>query len=100
MATGSFTATAVHSSEVAAQTPTVQLFHQRCGVKGAIDFAALDAEVELLRRTEAEMMHLPITCAADFAAKVIVDTAEAGRLSDKQTGQIWQDARALTGCAV
>jgi hypothetical protein len=88
MATGSFTATAVHSSEVAAQPPTVQLFHQRCGVKGAIDFAALDAEAELLRRTEAEMMHIPTTCAADFAAKVIVDTAEAGRLSDWQTGQI------------
>jgi hypothetical protein len=66
----------------------VQLFHQRCGVKGAIDFAALDAEAELLRRTEAEMMHIPTTCAADFAAKVIVDTAEAGRLSHWQTGQI------------
>jgi hypothetical protein len=53
MATGSITATAVHSSKVAAQTPTAQLFHQRCGVKDAIDFAAMDAEVELLRRTEA-----------------------------------------------
>jgi hypothetical protein len=34
------------------------------------------------------MMHLSTTCAADFAAKVIVDSAEAGRLSDWQTGQI------------
>lgn len=59
-----------------------------------------DAEVEakFWRRadqTEAEMMALPCTCAADFAAKVIVDTARAKLFSDWETGALWVEARAL-----
>lgn len=45
---------------------------------------------------EAELMALPCTCAADFAAKVIVDTVKGGLFSDWETGALWVEARALT----
>ncbi|TPE53214.1 hypothetical protein [Amaricoccus solimangrovi] len=45
------------------------------------------------------MMALPCTCAADFAAKVIADTCEGGLLSDWETGDLWIEARDLTGYA-
>ena len=59
-----------------------------------------DAEVEakFWRRAdqiEAEMMALPCTCAADFAAKVIVDTARGALFSGWETGALWIEARAL-----
>ncbi len=44
---------------------------------------------------ERQMMALPSTCAADFAAKAIVDSAEGGALTDWETGLFWQEARAL-----
>ena len=64
-----------------------------------------DAELELLfyqhsDKIEAEMMALPCTCAADFAAKVIVDTVCGGIFSNWETGAIWLEARALTSSAI
>ena len=47
-----------------------------------------------------EMMSLPSTCAADFAAKVIIDTVEGGCFSEWETGALWKEARALTGCPI
>lgn len=63
------------------------------------------AELELLfyqhsDKIEAEMMALPCTCAADFAAKMIVDTVRGGTFSDWEKGAIWQEARTLTGCSI
>jgi hypothetical protein len=63
-----------------------------------------DEEIERLfyskfDRIKADMMALPCTCAADFAAKVIVDTCRGGLFSDWETGGIWAEARELTGCA-
>ncbi len=48
-------------------------------------------------KIEAEIMDLPCTCAADFAAKTIVDTCRGSIFPDWETGAIWQEARALTG---
>ncbi len=91
-------------------TPILRLFRLRCQMRDAINQAAvdrpeasdemLDAEVEAMSKIEARLLKLPTTCAADFAAKVIVDTSEAGCLSEWQTGQLWKEARALTGCTV
>ena len=47
-----------------------------------------------------EMMALPCTCAADFAAKTIVHTGRGGVFEEWETGKLWQEARALTGSAV
>ena len=48
-------------------------------------------------RIEEEIMALPCTCAADFAAKLIVDTCNGVLFSNWETGAIWKEARALTG---
>lgn len=91
-------------------TAILRLFRERCDLRDAINNAwmndpdtsdeALDADVDVMRAIEAQMMRLPTTCAADFAAKVIVDTAEAGCLSEWETGALWKEARALTGCSI
>lgn len=49
------------------------------------------------RRIGDQLMALPSTCAADFAAKVIVDTGAGNFLSDWDDGDLWVEARALTG---
>ena len=46
---------------------------------------------------EAQMMALPCTCAADFAAKMIVGTCQGGVFSDWKDGEIWREARDLVG---
>ena len=46
-------------------------------------------------RIEEEMMALPCTCAADFAAKAIVSTCNGGAFPDWKTGPLWVEARAL-----
>ena len=42
-------------------------------------------------------MALPCTCAADFAAKAIIDTVDRGLFPDWKTGNIWKVARELVG---
>ena len=97
--------------EPEADTPILRLFRQHrkiidaagahvCAAEGKAE----DEELERLfyrraDRIEAELMALPCTCAADFAAKVIVDTCQGGLFSDWETGAIWQEARALTASA-
>ena len=49
---------------------------------------------------EAEMMATPSTCAADFAAKVIVDSVDGSLWSSWETGAMWKEARALTGTSL
>jgi len=46
---------------------------------------------------EDRLIALPSLTAADFAAKVIVDTARGNMFSDWKTGALWIEARALTG---
>lgn len=90
-----------------AETPIMRLFRQREAIrKASIGYVCVtddeDAEMEDLfwRRAdqiEDELMALPCTCAADFAAKVITDTSRGEIYSDWETGAIWKEARALTG---
>ncbi|SFQ66589.1 hypothetical protein SAMN05421853_11773 [Roseivivax halotolerans] len=44
-----------------------------------------------------EMMALPCTCAADFAAKAIIDTVDGAVFSDWESGGLWVEARELVG---
>ena len=46
-------------------------------------------------RLSAEMMAEPCTCAADFAAKALVDTSNGRMICDGQTAPLWQEAREL-----
>lgn len=92
-----------------ADTPVMRLFRQHQAIMDAArDYTpvssgkAADEEMDRLfycrsNKIEEEMMALPCTCAADFAAKVIVDTCCGGLFSDWETGAIWQEARALVG---
>ncbi|WP_133119889.1 hypothetical protein [Pseudooceanicola lipolyticus] len=84
----------------------LQPFHQHQHLLKAADCAGRlgMTDIELDARffdpadeIEAEMMALPCTCAADFAAKAIVDTVRGGVFSDWETGSLWVEARALTG---
>lgn len=43
------------------------------------------------------MMELPCTCAADFAAKVVLETVKGQAYSDWETGPLWIEARRLVG---
>lgn len=49
---------------------------------------------------EAQLMDMPSTCAADFAAKLIVDTCQGSIFDDWSAGVLWQEARQLTGMAL
>ncbi len=51
--------------------------------------------IEQALEVEVQMMALPSICAADFAAKTIVDTGCGGMLSNWEKGKLWQEARAL-----
>lgn len=51
-------------------------------------------------RLEDQMMALPCTCAADFAAKVIVGTCKGEVFSDWETGSLWIEARRLTASGI
>lgn len=66
------------------------------------DFATEDEELEALFCRDADtleksIMALPSTCAADFAAKMIVSSVCGNLLDDWEGGQVWKEARSLTG---
>jgi hypothetical protein len=91
------------------ETPVLALFRQHCAVEAAAAAHASvatgrDQDDELDRRfyersaeLREQIMALPCTCAADFAAKLLVDTGNGCGFSDWETGAIWAEARALTG---
>jgi hypothetical protein len=88
-------------------TPILQLFHKRCDLRDWIISNAahlstdqLDFLSDELSVLDASIMRLSSTCAADFAAKVITFTAEGGLTSSWEHGEIWVEARALTGTGV
>ncbi|MBY0559315.1 hypothetical protein [Hyphomicrobium sp.] len=71
-------------------------------VDDSLDIDAADKLLDRLfyGRAEAiknELMTLPCTCAADFAAKLIVDTIKGSSIQEWETGEIWTEARRLTG---
>lgn len=90
-------------------TPILRLFRRHREIINsatAHDFhdAAVDEDEELERifyqeadRIEDEMMALPCTCAADLAAKLIVDSCCGVAFTDWKTGPLWIEARALAG---
>ena len=90
-------------------TPILRLFHERQNILDAAGehicaATGADADDELERlfychadELEVQMMALPCTCAADFAAKLITDTCQGGLFSDWNEGQIWREARGLVG---
>ncbi|KIN73266.1 hypothetical protein Z949_2455 [Sulfitobacter guttiformis KCTC 32187] len=90
-------------------TPILRLFSQHQAILSAASVHVraangkdVDEDLERLfyRRSdeiESELMALPSTCAADFAAKLVVDTCSGDTFSDWETGALWKEARALTG---
>ena len=92
-----------------ADTPIMRLFREREALRHAANEhvpistgKAADDEFKPLfwkhrDGLDEQLMALPCTCAADFAAKVIVDTTCGGLFSPWDTGEIWVEARALTG---
>ena len=46
---------------------------------------------------ENAILSLPCTCAADFAAKMIVSSSCGQLIDDWEEGEVWQEARTLTG---
>lgn len=91
----------------ALETPVLRLYRQIMDIREAAktyepkaDGKAAEDEVDRLfwapaAKLERQMMALPSTCAADFAAKAIVDSAEGGALTDWETGAFWREARSL-----
>ncbi len=83
-------------------TPIMRLFRQlrakrdRINSQEGLSDETLNSLTEELTALDDEIMRLPVTCAADFAAKVITDSADGGAISHWETGQIWSEARALT----
>ena len=100
-------ATASQAEQQSAETPILKLFHEHQALIDQMErYDGEDMSDEYIdrrfhnpaKRLEAEMMAIPCTCAADFAAKIIVDTSRGGLFSDWETGEIWAEARELTGC--
>lgn len=55
----------------------------------------LDAHCDRLNLIEDQILALPSKSAADFAAKVVVDSCEGSLFSCWETGEIWKEARQL-----
>ncbi len=101
-------ALAAAEASLQGDTPILRLFHKHQALTNDAEQYIIDhpegddEELEQLfyqqiGAIEAEMMALPSTCAADFAAKTIVDTAKGGCFSEWETGRLWHEARALVG---
>ena len=92
------------------ETPSriLELFREHLEIgREATDYDVPDGvnETQLLEvlfwerrdRLEEEMMSLPAVSAADFAAKLIVDSVNGSLFSDWDNGKLWREARALVG---
>lgn len=89
----------------AADTPILVLYRRYVALTdqaAAHVCASSDEEAELDRifyqerdQIEDAMMAMPSSCAADFAAKVMVDTCEGSIFSDTERGALWVEARQL-----
>ena len=93
----------------AIDTPILRMFREHQAILDAAykhtPAAPMEGEDEEMERLyykrmeelEAEMMALPSTCAADFAAKLIAETNRGSVFTDWVTGALWIEARQLTG---
>jgi len=87
------------------ESQIMRLFRQHERLRGlheiawkAGDEAAEDRLYDRMEIIEEKIMAIPSAGAADFAAKVILDTARGSLFSDWETGEVWIEARKLTGC--
>lgn len=88
-------------------TKILRLFHERQQIREAANshvaaFEIEDEELERLffhrtDRLEAEIMALPSTCAADFAAKMIVAHCDGEFSCLSWDDPVWLEARRLVG---
>lgn len=96
------------AENVLAPSPIVELFHrERALVKAAEE--AVKAEEDMtdedldrrfydeIFRLDEQIEALPAVTAADFAAKVIVATAQGGVYAAWESDPLWNEARRLTG---
>lgn len=60
----------------------------------------LDALSDEICALEVQIMREPVTCVADFAVKMITDTARGGLCLDWDTAPIWIEARALISAKI
>lgn len=85
------------------ETRIIRLFHEYQAVKAGLNEQSPDAEeehvaiYEEMDAIEKKIVALPCTCAADFAAEVILDTVNGGLFSDWKLGSLWKEARELVG---
>ena len=96
-------------NHIPAPSRILDLFAEHCRIQDAaakhvspLEGPAEDAELEAMfwARADliaAEMCSLPCTSAADFAAKVIVETVRGSVSLDWQSDPLWAEARALVG---
>ncbi|PZQ49788.1 MAG: hypothetical protein DI556_09975 [Rhodovulum sulfidophilum] len=82
----------------------LRLFHERRAILAALPNHPIDTDEEHERLfygpadvLRDRMMAIPAKTSAGFAAKVIVDTSEGGLFTDWETGELWKEARRLTG---
>lgn len=92
------------TAEPEGDTRIVKLYreHRDILARGTVYPSDDDDELERLfwneaNAIEAEMMALPCTCAADFAAKMVIATSEGGVMIDWETDPLWIEARRLIG---
>lgn len=97
----------VNAGKTVPDTPILRLFHERCVLRDHLNSTATnytEAEFDLLWAKmidlEGEIMRIPVSCTADLAAKMITDTCEGEGLSSWKTGELWVEARALTGTGI
>lgn len=79
------------------------LFHRHIALRTTMNAAMSEAEADrvivALDDLADRIMALPSRSAADFAAKLIVDSCCGDLSSDWERGALWIEARALTGMA-
>ncbi len=92
-------------------TPILRLFHRHQALMDAADAHVkrgggddCDARMQAdfyneADAIEAELLELPSTCAADFAAKAIIFTNRGEHLPYWDASKFWDEARALTAPA-
>lgn len=100
---------AAERSQAKADTPILRLYRKSRAIVAQAEAATTPncshEEAEWLDqnfynrsdRLEDEMLALPCECAADFAAKMIVVTANGANMIDWDTDPLWAEARELIG---
>lgn len=87
-----------------AESPIQALFRQHNAIEKRIGSLAqtatnedLEPYYEELFEVHDQLMAIPAQSAADFAAKVIVDTCRGSTFAEWEDGHLWKEARQLVG---